>query len=463
MNRNGISTQILQLVDGGLVFASFWLTASLRDPIRNVLGMSSIDSSPLEGLSVIIGIAVFVVPLILESSGFYILRGGIIRALKVACVGVSISSAILVVLMVAIKIPIESRFFFLGLPPILILVLIFRKWLVHCYLTNRAAHEARKSSVQLFGTEEETKSFLENLNPEEQLNWDIKNSLDLDEIEINNLVDILKEGSIARAVFVSSKTEFSRVSRAVELCESMGVETMVAADFLRTKLSIPEINQIGGRTMITLRSTPSVSYALVAKKLLDRIGSAILILASLPFWIVAMVGIKITSPKASVFFKQKRAGLYGRPFTMWKFRTMRPNSEALRDQIIAEHGNQMDGPVFKLDNDPRVFAFGKILRKTSIDELPQLINVFMGEMSLVGPRPLPLVEVEDFQKSEHRRRLSVKPGITCYWQAGGRNTITSFEEWVDLDLKYIDNWSFLLDIKILLMTIPAVLFKKGAK
>jgi lipopolysaccharide/colanic/teichoic acid biosynthesis glycosyltransferase len=123
----------------------------------------------------------------------------------------------------------------------------------------------------------------------------------------------------------------------------------------------------------------------------------------------------------------------------------------------------MEGPVFKLDNDPRVFAFGAFLRKFSIDELPQLLNVFAGDMSLVGPRPLPLYEVEAFGEFSHRRRLSVKPGITCEWQVGGRNHITSFEEWVAMDLKYIDNWTLWLDFQILLKTIPAVMCGKGAK
>ena len=123
----------------------------------------------------------------------------------------------------------------------------------------------------------------------------------------------------------------------------------------------------------------------------------------------------------------------------------------------------MDGPVFKLDRDPRIFSFGEWLRKLSIDELPQLLNVVKGDMSLVGPRPLPLYEVEAFSEITHRRRLSVKPGITCEWQAGGRKTITSFEQWVEMDLRYIDNWSLWLDFNILLRTIPAVLFRKGAK
>ena len=125
--------------------------------------------------------------------------------------------------------------------------------------------------------------------------------------------------------------------------------------------------------------------------------------------------------------------------------------------------NEMSGPVFKMDNDPRIFSFGAFLRKWSIDELPQLINVIIGQMSLVGPRPLPIKEVEEIKESAHRRRLSMKPGITCIWQISGRSEITNFDDWVKLDLKYIDNWSLFLDMKILLMTIPAVFLNKGAK
>jgi lipopolysaccharide/colanic/teichoic acid biosynthesis glycosyltransferase len=206
-----------------------------------------------------------------------------------------------------------------------------------------------------------------------------------------------------------------------------------------------------------------LSWELLCKDLIDRIGASLLIVFTIPLWLIAMVGIRMKSPGAPVFFSQMRAGRYGQPFKMWKFRTMVANAEELLDKIKKEHGNQMDGPVFKLNHDPRIFPFGAWLRKLSIDELPQLINVLKGEMSLVGPRPLPLYEVEAFCEISHRRRLSVKPGITCEWQAGGRNQISSFEEWVEMDLRYIDNWSLWLDFTILMRTVPAVLCGKGAK
>jgi lipopolysaccharide/colanic/teichoic acid biosynthesis glycosyltransferase len=145
---------------------------------------------------------------------------------------------------------------------------------------------------------------------------------------------------------------------------------------------------------------------------------------------------------------------------MWKFRTMHMDAESKRAEL--ESLNEMNGPVFKIKDDPRIFGLGRWLRKTSIDELPQLLNVLWGEMSLVGPRPLPVYEIERIEKHAQRRRLSVKPGLTCLWQVTGRNGIKNFEEWVALDLKYIDNWSLWLDAKILVQTLPAVLRGLGA-
>jgi lipopolysaccharide/colanic/teichoic acid biosynthesis glycosyltransferase len=170
--------------------------------------------------------------------------------------------------------------------------------------------------------------------------------------------------------------------------------------------------------------------------------------------------IRLSSP-GPVLFRQQRAGLNGQPFTMLKFRTMVTNAEQLKQELAAL--NEMSGPVFKVTNDPRITPIGRFLRKWSIDELPQLLNVLRGEMSLVGPRPLPVDEVRRFDDPAHRRRLSVKPGLTCLWQVSGRNDVKDFKEWVRLDLEYIDNWSLWLDLKILLRTIPAVFAGTGAK
>jgi lipopolysaccharide/colanic/teichoic acid biosynthesis glycosyltransferase len=193
---------------------------------------------------------------------------------------------------------------------------------------------------------------------------------------------------------------------------------------------------------------------------LDVVGAlGLLALGGVPMLLVAAV-IRLTSP-GPVLSRQQRSGLNGRPFTMLKFRSMTTDAEQRRVELEAL--NEMSGPVFKVTADPRVTRIGRFLRKWSIDEMPQLLNVLRGEMSLVGPRPLPVDEVARFDDLAHRRRLSVKPGLTCLWQVSGRNDVRDFKEWVRLDLEYIDNWSLWLDIKILARTIPAVLSAAGAK
>jgi exopolysaccharide biosynthesis polyprenyl glycosylphosphotransferase len=186
----------------------------------------------------------------------------------------------------------------------------------------------------------------------------------------------------------------------------------------------------------------------------------LLLLTVIPVIPLIALAIKLTSP-GPVLFRQQRSGLNGSPFTLYKFRTMGTNAEQLKHELEAM--NEMSGPVFKVTNDPRVTPIGKFLRKYSLDELPQLFNVLRTEMSLVGPRPLPVDEVKRFENLAHRRRLSVKPGLTCLWQVSGRNQISDFKEWVRLDLEYIDHWSLWLDLKILVRTIPVVFAGTGAK
>jgi exopolysaccharide biosynthesis polyprenyl glycosylphosphotransferase len=210
----------------------------------------------------------------------------------------------------------------------------------------------------------------------------------------------------------------------------------------------------------TLLSTvPQRRGYLFLKRVTDCFVSAIALALLAPIFLIVALAIKLSSPKGPIFYRWRVLGKNGKPFVGYKFRTMVPDAEKLKEQLRAF--NEMQGPVFKMRNDPRVFPFGRFLRKFSIDELPQLYSVLKGDMSLVGPRPPSKEEAERFEFWQ-RRKLSVKPGISCLWQVNGRNEIRDFSEWARLDLEYIEHASFLLDLKILLQTIPAVLSGQGA-
>jgi exopolysaccharide biosynthesis polyprenyl glycosylphosphotransferase len=210
--------------------------------------------------------------------------------------------------------------------------------------------------------------------------------------------------------------------------------------------------------LITHSRSWSEGGPILVKRILDFTISVIVIALLSPLLLMVAILIKLTSA-GPVLFVQKRLGLNKRRFNVYKFRTMTVDAERRINEI--EHLNEVSGPVFKIRNDPRITPIGRFLRKTSIDELPQLFNVLIGDMSLVGPRPLPLRDYEGFNKDWQRRRFSVRPGITCLWQVEGRSSIP-FERWMELDLQYIDKWSLWLDVRILLRTIPAVLKGLGA-
>ena len=194
------------------------------------------------------------------------------------------------------------------------------------------------------------------------------------------------------------------------------------------------------------------------KHAFDWIVSLVLLVALAPVFLLIALAILITMGRP-VFFTQPRAGLYGRQFRMIKFRTMVEDAEAKQAELAGQ--NEMTGPVFKVSADPRITRIGRFLRRMSFDELPQLVNVFLGQMSLVGPRPLPIKE-QQMIRGWHRRRLSMKPGITGIWQVSGRNNI-DFEDWMKLDYRYVDDWSLRLDLLILVKTVPVVLLGKGAR
>lgn len=459
------STQILQVIDALAVWLSFIIAASLRAPIRDLVGMSGGDNVGLENMMWIVYIVVPLTPLILEKFEFY---ERITTKKSVQVLSELFKSVLLVGLVVSL---VAVVFQFSGTRRLIfgsgLLVTFGLVWLrsavTRRVLRAKAKRPENLDHVVLAGNKDEIDSFLSEVEEERMQTWRIVGHFDLASCKVEDLGTLIKKESVRRVVFLTRHTEFERVARAVGLCEIQGVEAWLGASFLKTQVARPTFDVIGGQPMLVFRSTPDLSWQLFAKQLMDFFGALAILVATSPLWLIAWVGIKRASPGAPVMFSQKRAGLYGKSFRIYKFRTMVPDAEARLAEIKKSHGNEVDGPAFKLDGDPRIFAFGNFLRKYSIDELPQLINVIKGEMSLVGPRPLPLHEIEAIENTAHRRRLSMKPGLTCIWQVEGRSNITDFDEWVKLDTRYIDEWSLWGDVQILLKTIPAVLFGRGAR
>ncbi len=255
------------------------------------------------------------------------------------------------------------------------------------------------------------------------------------------------------------KTHYDTLSMLIHCAEEQGVMVRVDTDLFDKKIAQSKIDYIQAYPLMTLYTGAMNKPSVIVKYLIDFFGSLVLLILFTPIFIVVALAIKLTT-KGPVFFSQDRIGVNKRLFKIFKFRTMVVDAEAKIADI--EHLNERKGQVaFKIKNDPRVTTVGKFLRKTSVDELPQLLNVLRGEMSLVGPRPLPIRDYRGFGIDWHRRRFSVKPGITCIWQVSGRDHIP-FERWMEMDMQYIDTWTLWLDLKILVKTIPSVLFAKGA-
>ncbi len=243
-----------------------------------------------------------------------------------------------------------------------------------------------------------------------------------------------------------------------QICEDQGIGMRVLSSIFDLKLARVSHDELEGASIITHHTGFAEGWPVLVKRAIDIGASLTLLVLCAPILVLTALAIKLTSP-GPIFFTQRRLGLNKRPFNIYKFRTMIPNAEQKIHEL--QHLNEVSGPVFKIKADPRITTIGKFLRKTSIDELPQLFNVLEGEMSLVGPRPLPIRDYEGFNEDWQRRRFSVRPGITCLWQIKGRNSIP-FEKWMQLDLQYIDRWSLWLDLEILARTIPAVLKGSGA-
>lgn len=276
--------------------------------------------------------------------------------------------------------------------------------------------------------------------------------------EVLARVEELLESHPIDEVFLSVPFNWQPLVRdVVGLCDEQGVWLRVMTRVADLQWGRAVVEDVGGHPVVTIFSGPGESSSMLAKRAIDLVGSAIGLALLAPVMALVALAIRIDS-SGPIIFAQERVGYNRRRFPTYKFRTMVEGAD--RMQADLEHLNEASGPVFKIRRDPRITRIGSFLRKTSLDELPQLVNVLKGDMSLVGPRPLPVRDVERIDVRWHKRRFSVKPGITCLWQASGREP--DFEEWIKADMEYIDGWSLGLDMKILLKTIPAVLLRQGA-
>ncbi|MGA8184524.1 MAG: sugar transferase [Terriglobia bacterium] len=276
---------------------------------------------------------------------------------------------------------------------------------------------------------------------------------------LNGIADFVRNAVVDEIVIaLPLRSFYVQAAEIAVLCEEQGIVMRFLPRIFNLHKARSTAEEMGGDSLLTLSTGPLDGWPVFVKRGLDVVLSSVLLLVLSPLLLLTALVVKLTSP-GPVLFRQRRVGLNKRQFWICKFRTMVPDAEKRMAEL--EKSNEVSGPVFKIKNDPRLTPVGKFLRSTSIDELPQLLNVLRGDMSLVGPRPLPIRDCQGFEQDWHRRRFSVRPGITCLWQVNGRSSVP-FERWMELDMQYIDEWSLWLDFKILAGTIPAVLKGSGA-
>ena len=400
-------------------------------------------------------------PILLDVNGFYT-RSALMRRRETIWVllkSTTVCALIIIAVMYFLQMRVASRGVIVLFAAMSVAALFVKDQLFQAY--RRASARSRKLArpVLLVGPTEKNIEFEALLAQHPEWNLQVTGCLDPDPASLAKLPEMLHREPIACVVFDVAQTYFSEVEKAILVCETEGVEVWLVADFVKTSIARASVDDFHGKPLLVFRTAPDISWQLICKRLIDITVAFVALCILGPLVMVpAALAIRFTSP-GPVLFRQRRSGLRGRPFTMHKFRSMVDNAEMLRVEL--ETFNEMTGPVFKMKRDPRVTPVGRFLRKTSVDELPQLWNVLVGDMSIVGPRPPIPTEVQHYDPW-HRRRLSMKPGLTCLWQIRGRNEV-DFDQWMKLDLQYIDHWSLWLDFKILLRTIPVVLGGFGAR
>jgi exopolysaccharide biosynthesis polyprenyl glycosylphosphotransferase len=349
------------------------------------------------------------------------------------------------------------------------LLLMLSRIILRVSLKTMRLHGHNIRHMVIIGTGKRAQKFASLINQKPELGYNIIGFVD-DEWDgldhrvnllslLNGFQDLLRQRPIDEVMIaLPVKSQYDTITTIIKACEEQGIIIRFMSDLFNLNFAKSHAGNLDDVPVLTLHSSSAEQPTLILKRFIDILLSAILLVLLSPVFLLVAILIKLDST-GPIFFSQERVGYNKRRFKMIKFRSMVYGAEHIQDEL--EKLNEASGPVFKIKDDPRLTWVGKFLRMTSIDELPQLINVLKGNMSMVGPRPLPVRDYNGFDQDWHRRRFSVRPGITCLWQIKGRSSI-SFDKWMKLDMEYIDNWSLMLDMKILLKTIPAVLKGLGA-
>jgi exopolysaccharide biosynthesis polyprenyl glycosylphosphotransferase len=454
------AAQISQLTDALLVALVYWLAHALRAELAFRWPEYFSIIAPFRYYKWLYLVILPVLPLLLDVNGYYArpLTMGRGATLWILSKSVTVCALLAIAVIYFFNLAALSRGMILLFAGLSVVALFLKDEIVRAYRRTAARQPELATACLLVGPPEKNAEFERLLDQHPEWRLRVTTRLEPAADWVARLPELLHREPIGCVIFNVGQTYFSEVERAILACETEGVEAWLVADFVKTSIARATIDEFAGKPVLVFRSTPEISWQLVGKRLLDITGAAVGLLILGPLVMLpAALAIRLTSP-GPILFRQKRSGLHGRLFTMYKFRSMVDEAEMLRVEL--EAFNEVSGPVFKMKQDPRVTPIGRFLRRTSIDELPQLWNVLKGEMSLVGPRPPIPSEVSKYDPW-HRRRLSMKPGLTCLWQISGRSAV-GFDQWMKLDLEYIDRWSLWLDIKILFRTIPVVFSGFGA-
>ncbi len=472
-----ILTRLHKILDLILVFVSFVTAYQVK---RNLLpaGLKGLDTKP--NYYLITFLAVIVASFAFRLVGFY----EPYRKQRFHDIALKVFKAVLgtlaglVFILYLLHVQGVSRLLFFIFATILLVLLLLSKSVAYYTLAYYRSRDYNTRNVLIVGTGDRAQRMIRAIQRAPESGYRVLGCLDPEHRKacspkkippdirvcggLEDFSPILTDQVVDEIIFATDLDRIDSVHEYIQYAEQLGINVRIMPDFQLQKIMYrPEtarifMDQFAGMPTIALSTVPQRKGELLVKAFMDYIVAGMGVILLMPLFVVISIAIKASS-KGPIFFLQERSGLYGRKFMMIKFRTMVENAEELKTNLVDK--SEVDGPVFKMTDDPRVTPIGKFLRRTSLDELPQLINVLRGEMSLVGPRPPIPSEVAQYAPWQ-RRRLSMKPGMTCIWQVKGRNNI-DFNTWMKLDLEYIDNWSLFLDLKILLLTVKEVVYCNG--